>query len=117
MKLRHIYQQGYGQDDQPPETHVGQSHHFRGHPDNMPQIDDVSILVRFERFGPKKNPRNFEVEIDWNDLKWLIGAFVAEKHEHAEHLMRILKMVRGLEDSGWQCEGEPPEFWESLIES
>lgn len=116
MKLRHVYQQGFGKEDHPPSTHTGCSFDFREHPDNLRHSDDSSVIVRFDKFGPKQNPRTYEVEIDWSDFKSLLRTFIKAEHEHAEHLIRILKMVRDLDESGWRSAEEPPEFWENLLE-
>ncbi|MGJ5205036.1 hypothetical protein [Bradyrhizobium sp. HKCCYLR20261] len=115
MKLRHIYEKKLGQEDEPPETHVESSFHYEEHPDNVPGFDDAAMRVVFRRFGRGEKPRNYEVEIDWLDVKHLIREFIEIEHPHAEHLQRILKMARSLDDQGWQSDLEPSEFWEGLL--
>ncbi|MCA6124571.1 hypothetical protein J6500_22135 [Bradyrhizobium sp. WSM 1704] len=118
MYLTHVHQQGFDQEDKEPNTHTEQSFKFGPHPDNMRRSnDDSQVVVRFDRFGAGQNPRNYEVVVNWSDLKSLLEKFVEAKHEHAEHLLRILKMARSLGDAGWHNGGEPPEFWENLLET
>src|SRR4051812_34632073 len=101
MRLRHIHKQGFGQDDDPPDTHAENSMDFRPHPDNVRRLEDTTIVVRFDRFGPGQHPRTYDVEINWLDVKWLLAAFAEAENAHALHLLEILKMSRGLDNGGW----------------
>ncbi|WP_316394947.1 hypothetical protein [Bradyrhizobium sp. 33ap4] len=115
MKLTHIHQPGFGQEDKPHETYTEPSFDFREHPDNDRRRNvDSQVIVHFDRFGAGQNPRTYEVEVNWNDMKSLLDKFVEAKHEHAEYLMHILKMARSVEDAGWHNGREPVEFWEIL---
>lgn len=116
MKLRHVFEPKFGHEDEDRETHTENSFRFELSPDNIRRSDDSSVIVRFDRFGRGEKPRTYEVEVDWLDMKWLLQRFVEADQPHAEHLMRILKMVRRLDDCGWQNTDEPPEFWENLLE-
>jgi hypothetical protein len=117
MKLRYIYEKKLGREDEPPEIHVEDSFQYEEHPGNIPGFDDAAMRVVFRRFGRGETPRNYEVEINWLDVRHLIREFIEIKHPHAEHLERILKMARSLDDQGWQSDSEPPEFWEGLLDN
>lgn len=69
----------------------------------------------WERFGSKQNPRNYEVEINWLDLKSLIREFIEIGHPDALHLKRILELARSVEIIGWRNDDEPVEFYDDLL--
>jgi len=116
MKLSHIYEPKFGREDEPRESHTEQSHDFRESPDNVRHLDDTAVIVRFDRFGPRQNPRTYEVEINWLDVKWLIEHFVKAENAQAQYLIRILKMTKSLGEAGWCNSEEPPHFWDDLVE-
>jgi hypothetical protein len=116
VKLRYVYEKKLGREDEPPEVHVEQSFQYEEDPDNIPRLDDAAIRVVFSKFGRGEKPRNYEVEVDWLEVKNLLREFVAMKHPHAEHLIKILKMARSLGNQGWHIESEPSEFWEDLVD-
>lgn len=116
MKLRHVYEKGLGREDEPAEVHVEQSFYYEEDPDNVPRFDDASVRVIFGKFGRGEKPRNYEVEVDWMEVKRLIKEFVDMKHPHAIYLKSVLSLTRSLGDHGWHNEAEPPEFWEGLID-
>ena len=114
MMLRHRYQPKLGQLEEP-ETHVEASFIIVEHPDNLAGDEDSHFVVPFERFGPGENPRHYEVQIDWLDIRNLIRTFIEIGHPQALHLKRTLELTRAVERSGWQNDDEPVEFWDDLL--
>jgi len=114
MRLKHRYKSNFGQTEEP-EPHVENSHIIVEHTENLQGWDDTWLVVPFERFGPGENPRNYEVEINWLDVKALVSKFIEIGHPHAMHLKRLLELARSVERSGWHNDDEPVEFWEDLL--
>lgn len=85
MKLRHRYQLKFGETEEA-EPHVETSHAVMEHQDNLAGWDDARLVVPFERFGPGENPRNYEVDINWLDIKSLVRKFIEIGHPDALHL-------------------------------
>ena len=117
MRLTHIYKPGFGQEEKEPDTHAQESYVFQQHPENHPRSGDLRVVVKFEGFGrSEKRSSDYQVEVNWLDMKWLLEQFVEAGDEHAEYLIMILRMAHKLGDAGWHNDQEPPDFWEGLIE-
>jgi hypothetical protein len=101
--------------DEDPDEHRQTSYALASEPDEV--TPEAAIAkVKFPRFGRGELRRSdFLVELNWIDVKGLVKAFIEMEHPEAVYLEQILRLAKGLEDSGWHNDTlEDEEFWEIL---
>jgi hypothetical protein len=100
--------------DEEPDEHRQNSYAIENVPDEgMPEC--AIAKVKFPRFGRGELRRSdFEVELNWIDVKGLVTAFIEMDHPEALYLAGALKLVRNIEGAGWYNDDIPEEFWEIL---
>jgi hypothetical protein len=100
--------------DEDPDEHRQSSYALESVPDEeMPE--SATAKVKFPRFGRGELRRSdFEVELNWIDVKALVTAFIEMDHPEARYLESALRLVKNIEEGGWYNEDIPEEFWEIL---
>jgi hypothetical protein len=101
--------------DEEPDEHRQTSYALENVPDE--QMPEGAIAkAKFHRFGRGELKRSdFEIELNWIDVKGLVKAFIEMDHPEAAYLAEALRLARHISDSGWYNDSLPDEeFWEIL---
>ena len=98
-----------------PDDHSQVSYGLETVPDKVAP-EDAKAVASFRRFGRGEQRRSdFRVELNWIDVKGLVRAFIEMEHPEAAYLDQALRLVKKLEDAGWQNDAlVNEEFWEIL---
>jgi hypothetical protein len=101
--------------DEYPNDHLQNSYTLVKMPDQATP-EEAKARFMFPRFGRGEQKRSdFAVDLEWLDVRWLVGAFIEMEHPEALHLERVMRLVRKIEDAGWYNDDLPnEEFWEIL---
>lgn len=76
--------------------------------------EDASIKVAFGRFGHgKEKQSDFEVHVDWADMRYLLHKFIELENPEAIYLRRLIEFSRSIDADTTPSE----EFWQILPQS